>query len=82
MLGGLVYNEQAERWSGVTETEGNLGRTDIMLDTAISWRFVGRWSVTLVARVPLWSQAVGAQLNTPAIVELAISRPFDLLRRR
>ncbi|MGZ3425324.1 MAG: hypothetical protein ACXVCV_01690 [Polyangia bacterium] len=81
MLGALVYDEQPERWSGVTETEGNLGRTDLMLDTAIGWRFSGRWSATLSARVPLVSRAVGAQLSTPAIAELGIARSFDLGRR-
>jgi hypothetical protein len=81
MLGALVYNEQPEHWNGVTETEGNLGRTDFMLDTAVSWRFSGRWSIGLAARVPLFSHAVGAQLNTPAIAELSLSRPFDLVRR-
>lgn len=78
MLGALVYNEQPERWSGLIETEGNLGRTDVMLDTAISWRFRGRWSATLSARVPLYSVAVGAQLNTPAVGELSFARSFDL----
>ncbi|MCU1282935.1 MAG: hypothetical protein JWM53_6481 [bacterium] len=81
MLGALVYDEAAERWDGVTETEGNLGRTDVMLDTAISWRFSGRWSATLSARIPVWSRAVGAQLSTPAIGELAIARSFDLTKR-
>jgi hypothetical protein len=82
MLGALVYNEQPEHWSGLTETEGNLGRTDLMLDTAVTWRFVGKWTVTLAAKVPLYSHAVGAQLNTPAIGELAFSRPFDLVRKK
>lgn len=81
MLGALVYDEAPERWNGVTETEGNLGRTDVMLDTAVSWRFRGPWSVTLSARIPAFSHAVGAQLNTPAIGELSISRTFDLARR-
>ena len=82
MLGALVYDESPERWSGLTETEGNLGRTDLMLDTAVSWRFARRWSVTLSARVPLYSHAVGAQLNTPAIGELGFARVFDLGPRR
>jgi hypothetical protein len=80
MLGALVYNEQPERWSGITETEGNLGRTDVMLDTAISCRFRGKWTVTLSARIPVFSRSVGAQLNTPAIAELGIARSFDLVR--
>ena len=82
MLGALVYNEQPERWDGVTETEGNLGRTDLMLDTAISWRFRGKWSATLSARIPLASYAVGAQLSTPAIGELTIARSFELVHAR
>lgn len=82
MLGALVYDEAPERWNGVTETEGNLGRTDLMLDTAVSWSFARRWTMTLSARVPLYSRAVGAQLNTPAIGELAFARSFDLSRRQ
>ncbi len=82
MLGALVYNEQPERWSGVTETEGNLGRTDLMLDTAVTCRFAGKWSVTLAARIPVFSYAVGAQLNTPALVELGIARSFELAKTR
>lgn len=81
MLGTLVYNEQPERWSGVTETEGNLGRTDLLLETSISWRFHDKWSATLAAKFPVYSHAVGAQLNTPAIAEIGLSRSFDLIRR-
>lgn len=81
MLGALVYNEQPERWSGITETEGNLGRTDVMIDTALSCRFARKWSATLSARIPVYSYTVGAQLNTPALVELGIARAFDLIRR-
>jgi hypothetical protein len=80
MLGALVYNEQPERWDGITETEGNLGRTDVMLDTAITRGFARKWSVTLSARIPLYSWAVGAQLSTPAIGELTFARSFDLAR--
>lgn len=81
MLGALVYNEQPERWDGITETEGNLGRTDLMLDTAVSYHVADKWTMTLSARVPFYSQAVGAQLNAPAIVELGVARAFDLLHR-
>jgi hypothetical protein len=82
MLGALVYNEQPERWNGVTESEGNLGRTDLMVDTAISWRPAAPWTLTLSAKVPFYTQAVGAQLTTPAIAELTLARSFDLHARR
>ena len=29
LLGALVYDEAPERWDGITETEGNLGRVDL-----------------------------------------------------
>lgn len=81
LLGALVYDEAPERWSGVTETEGNLGRVDLMLDTAVHWQFAARWTLTVAARIPFFTRAVGAQLATPAIGELAVSRAFDLGRR-
>jgi hypothetical protein len=76
-LGTLVYHEEPERWAGLVETEGNLGRTDLLLDSRVAWRFYGNWSLTLGARAPLYSHAAGAQLNTPALGSLTISRPFD-----
>lgn len=81
-LGVLAYHEQPERWSGITETEGNLGRTDLLIETSVSWRFAGKWSVTLSARLPVYSRVVGAQLTTPVLGELQIARPFDLGRKR
>ncbi|HNN91711.1 MAG TPA: hypothetical protein PKI03_05565 [Pseudomonadota bacterium] len=80
-LGALVYHEKPERWDGVVETEGNLGRTDLMLEAVIAWRFTGQWTLGLSARFPVWSHVTGAQLSTPAIVELSISRPFQLTKR-
>jgi hypothetical protein len=35
----------------------------------------------LVSSSVVYSYAVGAQLNTPAIVELGVARSFDLIRR-
>ena len=83
MLGALVYDEQPERWNGVTEAEGILGRTDLMLDTAVQCRFAASLARGAVAaRFPFYTHAVGAQLTTPAIGELSFARPFDLLTRR
>ena len=79
LLGVIAYREWAERWSGLTESEGNLGRTDLLLETAITWRFTTPWSATLSVRLPLVTWAVGEQLTTSAIGELAIARSFDLL---
>jgi len=81
LFGALVYDEAPERWNGVTETEGNLGRVDLMVDTSVQWHFAARWTITVAARIPFFTHAVGAQLATPAIGELAFSRAFDLGRR-
>lgn len=73
MLGALGYHEEPERWSGVVETEGNLGRTDVMIESSITWRLPRDWSLFAVVRVPVWSQIVGAQLATPAIGEIGVA---------
>jgi hypothetical protein len=77
-VGALVYNEQPERWDGVQQTEGNLGRTDLLLDTAIARRLPRDVTLILSARVPVYTIANGEQLATPAILELAVARPFQL----
>lgn len=68
--GALIYHEEPERWDGVVETEGNLGRTDLMLEAAVSCRLRGEVSLSLGAKVPVWSRITGAQLSTPALLEL------------
>lgn len=76
--GALVFHEEPERWDGVVETEGNLGRTDLLLEGSAAWRVARSWTVTFAARVPVWSDVVGAQLDTPALGELTLARSFDL----
>lgn len=78
-VGVMGYHEEAERWSGVIETEGNLGRTDLMVETAITWAFADKWGLVLGGRAPVWSQVVGSQLS-PAIVEIGVTRSFELHR--
>jgi hypothetical protein len=76
-LGGLdVYHETAETWNGVVEQEGNLGRTDILLDLSASWRVGKSTALTLGVKVPLHSFVVGEQASYPAIVTLGISSAY------
>ncbi len=81
MLGASVINEQAETWNGVEEEEGNLGRTDLMLDTSISVQLPRGVILSLAARIPVFTIAAGEQLATPAIVELSVTRLFPLIKR-
>src|SRR5207237_561231 len=58
LLGAFVYHEQPERWDGVIEDEGNLGRTDLLVETAIGCRVGAGVTVTVGAKVPVWTHAV------------------------
>lgn len=82
MVGAAVINEQAERWNGIREEEGNLGRTDLALDTSISVRLPRAVILSLGVRVPVYTIAAGEQLATPAAAELAVTRTFGLIRKR
>ena len=82
MAGASAINETAERWNGIYEGEGNLGRTDLVLDTSISARLPRGVILSLGGRIPLYSIAAGEQLTSPAVAELSVTRSFDLNRRR
>jgi len=69
----LAY-ETAETWRGIVETEGNLGRTDLLVDTMAQWSFARNYAMGLSARVPVYTHAEGAELTIPAMVELSIER--------
>jgi len=72
--GGLdVYREMGEHWSGKTELEGNLGRTDFIADLTAAWVFSKPWTVTLGLKIPLYSFVQGEQAYYPGILTLALS---------
>jgi hypothetical protein len=70
--------EGAETWSGQVEGEGNLGRTDLLFDGTVLWRFAMHWTAALTTRVYLYSFVVGEQLSTPLLVEVGLIRAFEL----
>jgi hypothetical protein len=69
----LAY-ETAEKWHDTVQSEGNLGRTDLLVDAVARWSFARDWTTALTARVPVFTQAEGAQLTVPAMIELSIER--------
>src|SRR5438094_927295 len=79
-VGALIYREEAERWNGQLEDEGNLGRTDVLVETQVAWRFAGQWTVALGLKIPVWTASAGEQLSTPAFGEIAFEHPFKLLK--
>lgn len=75
--GVLVYEEFAETWNGIEEEEGNLGRTDLLLDTSIAYRLPRSFTLAVSARIPVYTIAAGEQLATPAIIGLSVARSFQ-----
>jgi hypothetical protein len=81
--GGIdVYRETTETWNRVVEPEGNLGRTDILLDISGAWRCGATTALTLGVKVPLHSFVTGEQASYPAIFALGVSSAYDFARRR
>lgn len=72
--GGLdIFRETPERWGGVIEEEGNLGRTDLIVDVSAAWSFAKTWSLSVGAKIPVFTDASGEQTTYPAIVNLGIA---------
>lgn len=68
-----LTREQAERWSGRLEEEGNLGRTDALLSLGIS-RPVGRvGALALTLGIPVYSHVRGEQGEQPLILSFSWS---------
>jgi hypothetical protein len=66
--------EEAETWDGIVETEGNLGRTDLLASAGLSRALGPAGTATLTVSVPLLTRARGAQLDYPLVVGLGWSR--------
>ncbi len=83
-LGFDIINEQPERWSGVVQQDGNVGRTDVLGGGHLSYRF-GAVSTSLGLKVPLYQHFIETspehggevgQLSYPAILNLAVQARF------
>jgi hypothetical protein len=83
-VGFDVINEQPERWSGVVQQDGNVGRTDLLAGGHLSYRF-GSVSTSLALKVPVYQHFIetshdhggeAGQLSYPAILNLAVQARF------
>lgn len=74
LRGGLMLAaETPEKWASTPNpTEGNLGRTDLLLDVGVLYSFSKDWNASFVLRVPLSTEALN-QVSYPAIGELGFS---------
>jgi hypothetical protein len=72
---GLTLDrENAERWSGRIEEEGNLGRTDLMMSLGVTRSTRTMGSVGIGARVPIRTWVTGEQVEYPLLLSLTWMR--------
>jgi hypothetical protein len=72
--GLLLAREEAERWDGRVESEGNLGRTDLFLSLGAARTVSSRDALSVRLQRPLVTEATGEQVEIPAVLSLAWSR--------
>jgi hypothetical protein len=67
------YHAASETWSGLTYSEGNVERTDLLLDLSVGYNLSRATQLTFDVRVPVYTQAVGSVISYPAILALGIN---------
>jgi hypothetical protein len=77
-----MLHEEPERWDGVIQQDGNLGRTDVLVGATIRHPLAD-YVLTASAKVPVFQHLVvvgpeAGQLSYPAIINLGIYRTFDI----
>jgi hypothetical protein len=83
-VGADILNEQPERWNGIVQQDGNVGRTDVLAGGMVSYAF-GNVIASLTVKVPIYQHFIDVahghegqvgQLTYPAIVNLAVQTTF------
>jgi hypothetical protein len=74
-LGTNLTREEAERWSGRLEEEGNLGRHDVTLSVGVGRPVAGVGSFAFTTTLPIHSEAHGEQADAPVVFSLGWSYP-------
>ena len=92
-VGADILNEQPERWGGIVQQDGNVGRTDLLVGGNLSYR-IDTLTLSLSVKAPVYQHFIEpshdhrgdpGQLTYPAIVNLAaqtsFGRPAEAARR-
>ena len=83
-IGADILNEQPERWGGVVQQDGNVGRTDVLAGGMVSYAF-GTVVASLAVKVPVYQHFIDVshghegeqgQLTYPAMVNFAVQTTF------
>lgn len=77
-----VFHEEPERWDGVIQQDGNLGRTDYLIGLSAAYP-LGDYVLTGSVKVPVYQRIItsgpeGGQLSYPAVVGFGLRRAFTL----
>lgn len=70
-----VVHEEAERWDGEVQQDGNWGRIDVLAGLGLSHP-MGAHVLSLTIRAPVHQRVVGGQVSYPAIASLGVERTF------
>ncbi|WP_321550015.1 hypothetical protein [Hyalangium rubrum] len=72
-----LAHEQPERWGGVVQQDGNLGRTDVLVGGTLSWS-VKDVRLGFNLQVPVYSHIIGhhGQLDYPGLLGLTAGTTF------
>jgi len=79
-LGAELSHESTETWAGLGPEEGNLGRTDVVALATARVPVGSTFGLFSSIRVPLYVNAVGAQLSYPAFVQIGVATSFGASR--
>ena len=72
--GLVVAREMPERWDGLIETEGNLGRTDVLLSLTASYGMKNAGAMRFNLQVPIASHSTGEQVTMPLVFAVGWER--------
>jgi hypothetical protein len=71
-----VYAETASGWGG-HHAEGS-GRSDFIATGGVTWRPAPRWSLNLLAKVPVMTLSHDGEMHVPVVGALAVQYRFPL----
>ena len=75
-LGLHLMKEFPATWGD--ENAENSGRTDLMVALGLGWQIAESWRVNGGVKIPVWTEAIGGQLDIPVIVDLSIQATTKL----
>jgi hypothetical protein len=85
-LGTLVASAGVHVMSETPATWGdrnaeNSGRTDLLIALGIAWQASDAWRLQTGVKIPVWTEAIGGQLDIPIIWDIGVRFTTNALQR-